>query len=338
MTGTPASELRDEAEFSERCDRHRRELQLHCYRMLGSYEEAEDTVQETFLRAWRARVSFGADGRSDFRAWLYRIATNACLDALRKRPRRVVPHELGPPADPAADIPPPTELPWLQPYPDRLLEGISSGEAGPDESLVAKETVELTFIAAIQHLPPRQRAVLILRDVLGWSAKEAASQLDVSVASVNSALQRARETLREQLGDRSGWARRSPSSRDQRELLDRYLRAHEEADVEGFAAMLHEEARLTMPPHPVWFDGRDAVVTASAKGFDPDFGQLRGVPIGFNLQPAMAWYLLPPGAAEYTALAFDVLRVEDGLIVEIYSFVHPELFSAAGLPEALPAD
>jgi RNA polymerase sigma-70 factor (ECF subfamily) len=332
-----AAPSQQESEFSARLERHRAELRLHCYRMLGSYEEAEDMVQETFLRAWRAREGFGADGRTEFRAWLYRIATNTCLDALRKRPRRVLPHELGPPADPPLDPSPPTELPWLQPYPDRLLEDIPSGEAQPGDALIAKETVELTFIAAVQHLPPRQRAVLIIRDVLGWSAKDTASQLDTSVASANSALQRARETLRQRLGERSDWTRRSPSG-DERELLERYLRAHEEADVEQLAAMLHEEARLTMPPHPVWFEGRDAILTASAKGFTPKFGQLRGVPTGLNLQPAMAWYRRAPGDDVYRALAFDALQVEDGLVVEVYSFVYPELFSAAGLPKVLPAD
>ena len=183
---------REESAFAALFERHRRELQVHCYRMLGSFEDAEDLVQETFLRAWRGRASFSFQGTASFRAWLYRIATNACLDALRKRPRRVLPQQLVPAGDPAAPPPPPADLPWLQPYPDRLLEPIASAEDEPGAVVVVRETIELAFMAAIQHLSPRQRAVLILRDVLGWSAKETASLLEASVASVNSALQRAR--------------------------------------------------------------------------------------------------------------------------------------------------
>jgi RNA polymerase sigma-70 factor (ECF subfamily) len=296
--------------------------------MLGSFDEAEDLVQETFLRAWRARDRFEADGRRELRAWLYRIATNACLDVLRRRPRRVMPPEVGAAADPDAPIPPPADLPWLQPYPDRLLPE-------PDELAIARETLELGFLAAIQHLPPRQRAVLILRELLDWSAKETATLLEASVAAVNSALQRARATLREQLGDRAEWARSARATDAERELLDRYLEAHERADVEGLAALLREDARLVMPPHAVWFEGRDAILTASAKGFDPEFGELRGALTGANLQPAVGWYLRPPGGSAFQPLAFDVLRVEDGRIAEITSFVLPELFAELGLPGQL---
>ncbi|MGH2801339.1 MAG: RNA polymerase subunit sigma-70, partial [Thermoleophilaceae bacterium] len=198
---------REESAFAALFERHRRELQVHCYRMLGSFEDSEDLVQETFLRAWRKRANFGSDGRSSFRAWLYRIATNACLDVLRSRPRRVLPTHVEPAGDPAAPPSPPADLPWLQPYPDRLLEPISPVEDEPGAVVVARETIALAFIAAIQHLPPRQRAVLILRDVLGWSAKDAASLLEVSVSSVTSALQRARATLRDRLGERrTEWA------------------------------------------------------------------------------------------------------------------------------------
>src|SRR4051794_38770538 len=183
--------------FGQRIEVHRAELRVHCYRMLGSFEEAEDLVQETFLRAWRGRDGFRPREPSSFRAWLYRIATNACLDVLRGRPRRVMPPEVAAPADPTAPPPHPADLPWLQPYPDLLLEGISAAEPEPGEVVVARETIELAFLAAIQHLPARQRAALLLRDVLGFSAKQTASQLEATVASVNSALQRARETLRE---------------------------------------------------------------------------------------------------------------------------------------------
>ena len=192
----------DKAAFGALFERYRRELQVHCYRMLGSFEDSEDLVQETFVRAWRKRGSFSVDGNSSIRAWLYRIATNACLDVLRGRPRRVVPQEVVAAADPAAPPSPPGDLPWLQPFPNRLLEAIAPAEDEPASVVVARETIELSFLAAIQYLPPRQRAVLILRDVVGWSAKATASLLETSVVSVNSALQRARATLRERLPER----------------------------------------------------------------------------------------------------------------------------------------
>src|SRR5262245_59285018 len=199
----------EEREFAELVERHRGELRVHCYRMLGSYEESEDLVQEAFMRAWRARAGF--DGRSA-RAWLYRIATNACLDVLRGRPRRVLQLQTAA-ADPDELPAPPAELPWLQPYPDALL---APAEDDPGAAVVVRETIELAFLAAIQHLPPRQRAVLILRDVLGWPAEETAAMLETSVASANSALQRARATLREQLPERrTEWTRTAdPSERE----------------------------------------------------------------------------------------------------------------------------
>jgi RNA polymerase sigma-70 factor (ECF subfamily) len=247
---------------------------------------------------------------------------------LRRKPRRLLHPEVAA-ADPAAPVPPPAELPWLQPYPDRLLA--PPGDE-PGAAVVARETVELAFLAAIQHLPPRQRAVLILRDVVGWSAKDAASLLETTVVSVNSALQRARTTLREQLGERTEWAPSSGPTEEERELLRRYVDAHERADVEALAEMLREDARLTMPPHLAWFDGREAILVAAANGFDPAFGELRTVATGANLQPAAAHYLRLPGEAEYRPLAIDVLRVEAGRVAEITSFVFPELFEAFGLP------
>jgi len=327
---------RDEAAFAAGLERHRRELQVHCYRMLGSFEDSEDLVQETFLRAWRSRASFGVDGRYSFRAWLYRIATNACLDVLRGRPRRVVPPEVAPPGDPTVPPAPPTDLPWLQPYPDRLLESIAPAEEEPGAVVVARETIELAFIATIQHLPPRQRAVLILRDVLGWSAKDSALALDASVASVTSALQRARATLRERLPERrTEWARSSEPSAEERELLQRYVDAHERADADALAELLLEDARLTMPPHATWYEGRAAIVMASQQGFDPAFGRLRGVLTGANTQVAAAHYLRAPGGSAYKPLALDVLGIEAGAIAEISTFVFPELFGAFGLPAIL---
>ena len=329
---------REEAGFAALFERHRGELRVHCYRMLGSYEDSEDLAQETFLRAWRKRASFGSDGPSSFRAWLYRIATNACLDVLRSRPRRVMPPEVtGPASDPSAAPGPAADLPWLQPYPDRLLEPVSGAEDEPDAVVVARETIELAFIAAIQHLPPRQRAVLILRDVLGWSAKDAASLLEVSVAAVNSALQRARATLRDRLGERrTEWARPAEPSEEERELLRHYVDAHERADAGALAELLRDDARLTMPPHPTWYAGREAIRIAAGKGFDPEFGRLRTLVTAANGQPAAAHYLRRPGESQYRPLALDVLWVEGGRVAEITSFVFPGLFPAFGLPAALP--
>ena len=326
----------EEPAFAALFERHRGELQVHCYRMLGSLEDAEDLVQESFLRAWRSRESFTPSGRFSFRAWLYRIATNACLDSLRTRSRRVMPPDVAPAADPTVPPSAPSDRPWLQPYPDRLLEQVTAPEDEPGAVVVARETIELAFIAAIQHLPPRQRAVLILRDVLGWSAKDTASLLETTDISVNSALQRARATLRRRLGERrTEWRTDPEPSAEERELLRRYIEAHERADVDALAALLREDARLTMPPHPTWFEGRAAILVAAEQGFDPRFGDLRSVPAWANRQPGVAHYLRAPGETQFRALAIDVLRIEDGRIDEITSFVDPELFAAFGLPSVL---
>jgi RNA polymerase sigma-70 factor, ECF subfamily len=304
--------------------------------MLGSLEDSEDLVQETFLRAWRGRAGFSPRETSSFRAWLYRIATNACLDVLRGRPRRILPPQVAPAGDPTAPPPPPADLPWLQPYPDRLLEPIAPAGDEPGAVVVARETIELAFLAAIQHLPPRQRAVLILRDVLGWSAKETALLLEASVGSVNSALQRARATLRDRLPERRmEWAPSSGPSEEERELLRRYVEAHERADAEALAELLREDARLVMPPHPTWYSGREAIMTAMRQGFDPEFGRLRTLVAAANMQPAAAHYLRAPGQSAYRPLALDVLRLDRGRVSEIDSFVSPELFPAFGLPPTL---
>src|SRR5438477_6201680 len=208
----------DETTFSALFERHRRELRAHCYRMVGSFEDAEDLVQETFARAWRARARFRREGRWSFRAWLYRIATNACLDHVARRTPRLLPPEVAPAADPEAAVPPvASEVLWLDPYPDRLVD--------PHEAAVARETLEIAFVAAIQHLPPRQRAALILRDVAGFSARETAGLLDTSVPAVNSALQRARSRLRERLPSRRDTWRRSDTSAEQRDVARRYVEA-----------------------------------------------------------------------------------------------------------------
>ena len=326
-----AARAGDEPAFGELVQRYRRELQVHCYRMLGSFEDAEDMMQETFLRGWKNRASF--QGRSSFRAWLYRIATNTCLDELERRPRR------------AADAPPgaparaPADLPWLQPYPDHLLEGVAAGEAGPEAAVVVKETIGLAFLAAIQLLPPRQRAALILRDVLDWSARETASLLEVSVAAANSSLQRARATLREHLPERGpDWAPAADPSEEERALLQRYLDAHERADTAALVALLREDAVMTMPPAPTHVAGRQAIyafISPSLEPASPDYvGHMRGVPTRANLQPAVAIYLRAVGESEYRAMAMDVLTVEDGAVTAITVF-EPHLFAAFGLPPTL---
>jgi RNA polymerase sigma-70 factor, ECF subfamily len=323
-----------ESAFAELVERYRRELQVHCYPMLGSFEDAEDMVQETFLRAWRKRRSF--EGRSSFRAWLYRIATNACLDALKRRPPRVLPPQVATAADPRVPPLPTADMPWLQPYPDRLLEGIAAGDEGPEAELVSKETIELTFLVAIQHLVPRQRAVLILRDVLGWSAKETARLLETTVDSVNSALRRARSTLRRHLPpSRLEWASGSDPTQEERRLLRRYMDAHERTDAAIFAALLREDARLTMPPTPTWYDGREAIVTFHARQlFVPEI-QWRAMVTRANRQPAVAFYTRQPGEPDFRASVMDVLRVEEGRVTQIDAFVLPALFPAFGLPPAI---
>jgi RNA polymerase sigma-70 factor, ECF subfamily len=325
----------DQTAFTALAERYRWELQVHCYRMLGSFQDAEDLVQETLLRAWRSREQF--QGRSSFRAWLYRIATNACLDALAANARRVLPHQLGPPADPRAtsQFSPDPEIAWLQPYPDRLLDKVAPRDTEPDAQLVAKETIELAFLAAIQLLPPRQRAVLILRDVLGWSARETASLLEVSVASANSALQRARATMKQHLpARRLEWAPSSAPTAEERAVLQRYMDATEQADPATLAGLLAEDARCSMPPTPAWLQGREAVMTAMVQGLVPEFGRWRLLPTWANRQPAAACYLRRPGDSEYRAFSIDVLRVEDGKVAEITAFP-ADLFPAFDLPATL---
>jgi RNA polymerase sigma-70 factor (ECF subfamily) len=323
---TSAQAIRDEEAFADDVERYRRELQIHCYRLTGSLEDSEDLTQETFLRAWRARESFRGEG--PLRAWLYRIATNTCLDALKARPRPA----LRPAPDGAGDF----EVPWLQPYPDQLLEGLTSPDADPESAVVSKETIELAFIVAIQQLTPGQRAVLILRDVLGWRAKDTASLLETSVASVNSALQRARAGLQQYLPQRRlEWTADSDTTRQERELLQRYLDATENADPQAMLQTLHEDLRFAMPPEPGLFVGREVIVEYWGPGFDQEsFGRMTGVVTRANMQPAVACYRQVPGESKYTPLALDVMRIERGAIAEITTFPS-QVFPAFGLPEVL---
>jgi RNA polymerase sigma-70 factor, ECF subfamily len=328
-----AARAGDEQAFARLVERHRRELHVHCYRMLGSLDDAEDAVQDAFLRAWRHRARFSLEGRWSFRGWLYRIATNACLDVLARRPRRFLPYDVAPPADPTATPPPHADLPWLDPYPDRLLDELASPDPGPDAAAIAKETLELAFLAAIQHLPPRQRAALLLRDVLGWPARDVAAALETTVAAANSALQRARATLRERLPTRRAqWARPDATEQEQA-ILRRYMEAQERRDADAVTALLREDVRVAFPPMPVWYDGRDDFRTASDKFAAP--GDYHLVATAANGQPAIAAYLRPPGDSEYRALVIEVLRIEDGLIAEIIDFGDERLFAAFDLPLTL---
>jgi RNA polymerase sigma-70 factor, ECF subfamily len=309
-----AARAGDERAFGALTEPHRRALHVHCYRLLGSLHEAEDLVQETMLRAWRRLETF--EGRASFGAWLYGIATNACLDALRGRSRRVLPSAVVPPDDPAAlPEPPLTDVSWLEPYPDHLL---------PEAALERRETVRLAFVAAIQHLPPRQRAALLLRDVLGWSAPEIAGLLGSSVASVNSALQRARSAVEDVP------AREKVVPDGEVELADRYLAAFEAADVAGLAALLKEDVELAMPPTPSWYRGRPAVTAFFATLFTRyEAGDLRLVPTRANGAPAFAVY------ERRQALAIKVLDLGGGGIAAITGFADPSLFASFDLSETL---
>jgi RNA polymerase sigma-70 factor, ECF subfamily len=319
----------DEAAFTQLVERYRRELQVHAYRMLGSLEDAQDALQEAFLRAWNGRATYRR--QSTYRAWLYRITTNACLRILERRPRRLVPYEVGPAAEVGERPLAPADLPWLQPYPDLLID---EGPE-PDDAVVARETIELAFLAAIQHLPPRQRAVLILRDALDWSADETAAVLEMSLAAVNSALQRARATMKERLPERRlEWASAANAEDAERSLLDRYVEAFERHDDTRLVALLRDDVRLAMPPHPTWYEGRAAVAAfLGSVAFRPGFGPHRFLPTRANRQPAFGVYLGEgPDARPF---AINVVEIESGRVAEMHFFKFPELFPAFGLPDTL---
>ena len=325
----------DESEFGAITDRYRRQLHVHCYRMTGSVDDAEDLVQETMLRAWRSRASF--EGRSSFRNWLYRIATNACLTALERAPRRVTSPDVMPATnDPRAMPKWAPELPWLQPYPDELLESPASQEVQPEAVAEARETIQLVYLAAIQHLPPRQRAVLILRDALDWSAKETADLLEMTLPSVNSALHRARTTMRDALPrDAQADPRVTSPTDEERALLQRFMDAFERADAAALSSMLREDARLTMPPALMWFEGRDNVMGLYRQLLGPEsFGDFKLVATAANRQPAAAAYLRARGKSDYRLTGLNVLRVVDGAIAEVTAF-RPDLCKAFHLASSL---
>jgi RNA polymerase sigma-70 factor (ECF subfamily) len=329
-----AAQAGDRDAFAALFDRYRRELQVYCYRMLGSFHEAEDLLQETFERAWRGigRV----ETSSSLRAWLYRIATNACLDALRQRGRRrVLPFDVMEPVRPDGSLPAAADELWLEPFPDRLLSDIGGAGVDPGESVVHRETIELVFLAAIQHLPARQRAVFIARDVMGWSAKATAALLGTSVVSVKSALQRARATMKERLPRRrDDWGAAVEVGDREREVLRRYIDAHQRDDIDALAEVLADDVRVAYPQIPLWSDSREAFIEATREFAPP--GDYRFVTSSANLQPAVAIYHRAPGEPVFQLTALEVLRIEDGEIVEIVDFNVPELYPAFGLAVTLP--
>jgi RNA polymerase sigma-70 factor, ECF subfamily len=315
------------AELEGLLEGHRRELTGYCYRMLGSSFDAEDAVQETFVRAWRSFDRF--EGRSSVRSWLYRIATNVSLDMLNGRERRARPMDLGPAREPVADnlnaLP---EVTWIEPIPD----GRAVPEGDPAEVAIARDTIRLAFVAALQHLPPRQRAVLILCEVLRWQASEVAELLETSVASVNSALQRARATL--QATDLTTDAPLSVDAADA-ELLERYVEAFERYDIEALTALVHEDATQSMPPYDLWLSGRDDIFRW---WFGPGIGcsGSRVLPtVAANGAPAFGQYK-PAEGGGFEPWALQVIEVRDGLIAELTFFLDTErMFPLFGLPPRL---
>jgi RNA polymerase sigma-70 factor (ECF subfamily) len=337
----------DEDAYRRLVEPHRGELHAHCYRMLGSVHDAEDALQDALLRAWRALPRFEA--RSSLRSWLYRIATNACLDLIKRRPRRVLPVDHGPPSDPH-DGPgtPLVESVWVEPYPDGEI-GVEDGYAAPEARYERRESVELAFIAALQHLPARQRAVLVLREVLGFSAREVAEALDTTTASVNSALQRARRAADERMPDASQQATlRAIGDERLSEIVEGYVDAWQRGDVDAVVAMLTEDATIAMPPMATWYEGRDACAvflrdfafakTWVAPRFEEGERRVRLLVTRANGQPAIAAYRLDDVAGRFTPYALQVLSLRaDGAITDVTGFVTSEGFTGFGLPADLPA-
>lgn len=315
-------------EFSGLVEPYRRELLAHCYRMLGSVHDAEDAVQETLLRAWRSYDGF--EGRSSLRTWLYRIATNAALRAIEQKGRRPLPSGLGGPSDdPEFGLDAPrTDVAWLEPVPDRLVDG----PADPAAVVGLRGSIRLAFVASLQHLPARQRAVLILREVLGLSAAEVAGVLDTSVAAVNSSLQRARAQLLAVAPTEDTTT--EPDEAETRAAVDRYLTAFENADLAGLQQALLDTIALEMPPTPTWFRGRDTVVSFLDKRVLTEPGRIRLIRTRANGQPAVAEYVRDADGV-HRAAAIQVLDVAGGRISHIAVFFDTTLFALFGLPDVL---
>jgi RNA polymerase sigma-70 factor (ECF subfamily) len=329
-------------EFGELAEPYRLELHVHCYRILGSLHDAEDMVQETMLRAWKRLDTY--EGRASFRAWLYKIATNACLDLLdqrRRRAKRLLPQQRSSPADPGKPIDPPaTEILWLEPLPDEWLADPSADN--PETRYSSYEGISLAFLTALQILPPRQRAVLILKDVLDWPASEIAGLLDTTVSSANSALHRARVTLAKNYHGRKSQASDKQTDEQTRKALEKYVQAWQTADVNGLVALLKKDATLSMPPSPTWYAGREHIGAFAANTVFASGGMFPGLANG-------RWKLVPvqanggPGAAvyqrmqdgEYHPFGVHVLECEKGQITQITCFIDPSLPGWFGLPKIL---
>ena len=330
-----AAQAGDDKAFALLVGPYQAQLRAHCYRMLGSLTDADDALQETMLRAWSGLARF--ESRSSLRSWLYRIATNASLRMVEKRPKRVLPIDYGPAADPHVGFDEPlTESIWLEPYPDAEL-GVDAALLGPDARYEQRESIELAFAAAFQHLPARQRAVLILRDVLGFSARETAEALETTPVSVDSALQRAHKAVEERVPGQTQQATlRALGDTDLREIVKRFADAWERNDVDAVVAMLAHDARMTMPPWPSWYSGRDAVATFLRGWPLSARKRWRLLPTGANGQPAVAGYLWDEQRGAFGAESIIVLTLRAASIEEITAFRSPELFPLFGLPEQLP--
>jgi RNA polymerase sigma-70 factor, ECF subfamily len=329
-----AARAGDEAAFSGLTEPHRRELQVHCYRILGSLIEAEDLVQETLLRAWRRLETF--EGRASFRAWLYKIATNACLDALdRRRTQRTLPHAVTTPSTLGQPLQPPVTDPvWLEPLPDDLLADVTEQ---PEAKFTAHESVTLAFMVALQSLPPRQRAVVILCDVLDWKAAEAADCLEMTVSAVNSALHRGRETLALHYHGQGRDTLTRASDPRTRHLLDRFVNAWEAADVDALVSLLREDALVAMPPIPNWYKGREAIgvfLAATLFAGDPT-GRWKLLPTKANGSLALGFYQQMQPGGPHVGAGVQVITLDGESVSEIMAFMNPELLPHFGLPAAL---
>jgi RNA polymerase sigma-70 factor, ECF subfamily len=323
----------DDAAFTRLVEPLRRELHAHCYGMLGSAHDADDALQDGLLRAWRGLATF--EGRSSLRSWLYSVVTHTCLDSVRGRGRRALPVDLGPSSERVVvGAAPRNEVSWLGPYPDATL---ADGPLGPDARYEQREAVELAFVAALQHLPGNQRAALLLFEVLGFTAAEIATMMDTSVASVNSALQRARRIVAEKVPSRTQQQTlRQLDDARLRAIVSGYAAALEQGDADALIALLTEDVTWSMPPLPHWYHGLAAVTDFAVKVPLTTCGSWRHLPTSANGQPAVACYLWNDEARAHLAWSINVLTLRGELIAEVTSFIGPQHFTLLGLPASLP--
>jgi RNA polymerase sigma-70 factor (ECF subfamily) len=317
LSAAPTAEDRD---FVELVEGYRSEVHAHCYRMLGSVHDADDALQETLLRAWRGAAGLRDAGSA--RPWLYTIATNVCLTELKRRQKRVLPQDFGPAAEPQTPPGGPVaESVWLEPYPDESM-GIPSGRATPDATYEQREGVELAFAAALQHLAANQRAVLILREVLGFTAQEVATMLKTTVASVNSALQRARAAVQDRVPARTQQANLRTLGDDRlREIVENYVEAWERCDVDAFTALLANDATFAMPPLRTWYTSRDTIAAWARRSSMSGVWRWRALPTRANAQPALAFYAWNGPADAYLPFALNVLSLRDGQVSDVTAFI-----------------